>query len=142
VSASSRWLNARPWGQGSTAIPDADVARQRELVEAFLAAARAGDFDALLAVLDPDVVVKSDRGTLTVVRGARAVTEGALTFSRLAQSARLALVNGVPGIVAGLPDGRPMAAMGFTVTRGKIVEIDILADPARLRHLDLTVLEE
>jgi len=134
---------ARRRVQGSTATPyAADVARQREVVEAFLAAARAGDFDALLAVLDPDVVLRADQGTLRVVRGARAVTEGALTFSRLAQSARLALVNGVPGIIARLPDGRPMAVMGFTVARGKIVEIDILADPGRLRHVDLGVLEE
>ena len=134
---------ARRRVQGSTATPyAADVARQREVVEAFLAAARAGDFDALLAVLDPDVVLRADQGTLRVVRGARAVTEGALTFSRLAQSARLALVNGVPGIIARLPDGRPMAVMGFAVARGKIVEIDILADPGRLRHVDLGVLEE
>jgi RNA polymerase sigma-70 factor, ECF subfamily len=133
---------ARRRVQGSTSVPDADVARQREVVEAFLAAARAGDFDALLAVLNPDVVLKADPGTLRVVRGARAVTEGALTFSRLAQSARLALVNGAPGIVGWLPDGRPMAVMGFTVSGGKIVEIDILADPARLRQLDLTSLED
>jgi len=133
---------ARRRVQGSAAKPDADVARQRELVEAFLAAARAGDFDALLAVLDPDVVLKGDQGTLRVKRGARAVAEGALMFSRFAQSARLALVNGVPGIVAWLPDGRPMAVMGFTVTRGKIVEIDILADPERLRSVDLGVLDK
>ena len=112
-----------------------------QFVEAFLAAARAGDFHALLAVLDPDVVLRADPGTLRTVRGARAVVEGALTFSRLAQSARLALVNGAPGIVGWLPNGRPMAVMGFTVTGGKIVEIDILADPARLGQLDLSELE-
>jgi RNA polymerase sigma-70 factor (ECF subfamily) len=133
---------ARRRVQGSTSVPDADVARQREVVEAFLAAARAGDFDALLAVLDPDVVLHADTGTLRVTRGARAVSEGALRYSRLAQSAQLTLVNGAPGIVGWLPDGRPMAVMGFTVTGGKIVEIDILADPARLRQLDLTVLED
>jgi RNA polymerase sigma-70 factor (ECF subfamily) len=133
---------ARRRVQGSASIPEVDTARQRELVEAFLAAARVGDFDALLAVLDPDVVLKADQGALRVVRGARAVTEGALAFSRFAQSARLALVNGVPGIVARLPDGRLMAVMGFSVTGGRIVEIDILADPARLRLLDLGVLED
>src|SRR5262249_54725993 len=113
---------ARRRVQGSAAKPAADVARQRELVEAFLAAAQAGDFDALRAGLDRDVVLKGDQGTLRIKRGARAVAEGALMFSRFAQSARLALVNGVPGIVAWFPDGRPMAVMGFTVTRGKIVE--------------------
>jgi len=133
---------ARRRVQGSTSIPDVDVIKQRELVEAFLAASRTGDFDALLAVLDPDVVLRGDQGTLRVKRGARAVAEGALMFARFAQSARLALVNGAPGIVARLPDGRPMAVMGFTVTHGRIVEINILADPARLRHLDLGALEE
>jgi RNA polymerase sigma-70 factor (ECF subfamily) len=133
---------ARRRVQGSTSIPDADVARQRAVVEAFLAAARAGDFDALLAVLDPDVLLRADTGALRVTRGARVVSEGALRYSRLAQSAQLTLVNGAPGIVGWLPDGRPMAVMGFTVREGKIVEIDILADPARLRQLDLTVLED
>ena len=133
---------ARRRVQGSTLVPDTSAARQREVIEAFLAAARTGDFEALLAVLDPDVVLRADPGTLRVVRGARAVAEGALTFSRLAQSARLALVNGMPGIISWLPDGRPLAVMGFTVRSGKIVEIDILADPARLRQLDLTAFED
>jgi DNA-directed RNA polymerase specialized sigma24 family protein len=132
---------ARRRVQGSVAVPDGDLARQREVVDAFLAAGRTGDFDALLAVLDPDVVLRADRGTLTVVHGARAVAEGALTFARLAEFARPALVNGSPGIAVWLPGGQPMAILGFTITRGKIVEIDILADPARLRHLDLTRLE-
>jgi hypothetical protein len=79
---------------------------------------------------------------LRVIRGARAVAEGALTFSRVTQSARLALVNGAPGIVRWFSDGRPMAVLGITVARRKIVEIDILADPARLRQLDLAVLED
>jgi RNA polymerase sigma-70 factor, ECF subfamily len=87
----------------------------------------------LLAVLDPGVVIRADRGTLRVVRGARAVAEGALTFSRFAEFARPALVNGAPGIVSWLPGGQSLAVMGFTVTRGKIVEIDALADPGRLR---------
>ncbi|HJZ73549.1 MAG TPA: sigma-70 family RNA polymerase sigma factor [Vicinamibacterales bacterium] len=133
---------ARRRVQGSTAVPDTDLSRQREVVEAFLVAARAGDFEALLVILDPDVVLRGDQGTLRIRRGARAVTEGALTFSRLAISARVALVNGAPGIVARLPDGQPMAVMGFAVRGGKIVEIDILADPVRLRQLDLTALED
>jgi hypothetical protein len=138
---------ARRRVQGSVSVPDADLTRQREVVDAFRAAARAGDFDALLAVLDPDVVIRADRGAVrvaasTVIHGARAVAEGALAFSRFAESARPALVNGAPGIVSWLAGGRPFAVMGFTVLRGKIVEIDILADPERLRRLDLTVLED
>jgi RNA polymerase sigma factor (sigma-70 family) len=137
---------ARRRVQGVAPVPDPDLARQREAVEAFLAAARDGDFDTLLAVLDPDVVVRADRGGVragaTVVRGARAVAGQALTFSRLIGRARPALVNGAAGIVSWLPDGRPFSVIGFTVTRGKIAAIDILADPARLRQLDLTVLDD
>jgi hypothetical protein len=115
------------------------------VIEAFLAAARGGDLDALLAVLDPDVVVRADRGAVPpgasiAVRGARAVAEQALTFSRLVQFARPVLVNGAAGIVSWLPGGQPFSVMGFTIKRGKIVEIDMLADPVRLRQLDLTVL--
>jgi ketosteroid isomerase-like protein len=133
---------ARRRVRGAATVPDADLSRQRAVVDAFLAAARCGDFDALLAVLDPDVVLRADRGGVPagasrVVRGARAVAEGALSFSWRARFARPALVNGAAGIVARAADGRPFAVMGFTVTRGKIVEIDILADPARLRQLDL-----
>jgi RNA polymerase sigma-70 factor, ECF subfamily len=102
---------------------------------------------ALLAVLDPDVVLRADRGALAPIisreiRGARAVAGGALTFSRFAEFASRALVNGAPGIVSWLAGGRPFAVMGFTVRSGKIVEIDILADPARLRQLDLAVLHD
>lgn len=94
-------------------------------------------------MLDPDVVIRADRGTLRVVRGARAVAAGgALTFSRLAEFARPALVNGAPGIVSWLPGGQPLAVMGFTVTRGKIVEIDLLADPVRPRKLNLAVFDD
>jgi hypothetical protein len=92
-------------------------------------------------VLDADVVLRADQGTLRVIRGARAVADVALTFARIARSAQLALVNGTPGIVARLPNGQPMAVLGFAVNGGRIVEIDILADPTRLRQLDLTVLE-
>jgi RNA polymerase sigma-70 factor (ECF subfamily) len=112
-----------------------------------VAAARGGDFDALLAVLDPDIVLRGDRGAVPpaaskVVRGARAVAEQALTFARLAHLVQPVLVNGTAGIVSCLPDGRPLSVMGFTVRRGKIVEIDVLADPARLRQLEVTVRDD
>jgi ketosteroid isomerase-like protein len=128
-------------------VPDADLGRQREVVDAFLAAARGGDFDALLAVLDPDVVVRADRGAVPsgaagVVRGARAVAEQALSYARLALRTQPVLVNGAAGVVARLPDGRPFSVMGFTVRSGKIVEIDVVADPARLRQLDLAELDD
>jgi RNA polymerase sigma factor (sigma-70 family) len=137
---------ARRRVRGRAPAPDADLARQRELVDAFLAAARGGDFDALVAVLDPDVVLRIDRGAVPAdasreVRGARAVADQARTFARLARFARPALVNGAAGIVVAAP-GRPLAVAGFTVARGRIVEIDLLADPARLRRLDLTVLDD
>jgi RNA polymerase sigma-70 factor (ECF subfamily) len=132
---------ARRRVKGAATVPDADLSRQQAAVNAFLAAARDGDFDALVAVLDPNVVLRADRGAMPlgasrVVRGARAVAEGALTFAGLGRYARPALVNGAAGVVARTPDGRLLAVMGFTVSHGKIVEIDILADPERLRRLD------
>jgi RNA polymerase sigma factor (sigma-70 family) len=137
---------ARRRVQGAARVPDADLARQREVVDAFLAAARGGDFDALLAVLDPDVVVRSDLGAVPPgasreVRGAPAVAEQALTFARLSPFAQPALVNGAAGLVVAR-HGRPISVMGFTITGGKIVEIDILVDPQRLRQLDLAVLDD
>jgi RNA polymerase sigma-70 factor (ECF subfamily) len=124
---------------------DADRNRQREVVDAFLAAARDGDFDALIAVLDPDVVLRADgaaarAGALTEVRGASTVAKGALAYSERARFAQTALVNGAVGIVVA-PRGRLFTALAFTVRRGKIVEIDVIADPARLRQLDLAVLD-
>jgi RNA polymerase sigma-70 factor (ECF subfamily) len=130
---------------GRAPTPDADLARQREVVDAFLAAARGGDFEALVAVLDPDVVLRVDRGAAPggsrELRGARAVAERVASFARLAPLARPALVNGTPGFVVA-PGGRPLAVSGFTVSNGRIAEIDLLADPARLSELDLTVLED
>ena len=136
---------ARRRVRAATPVPDADLARQREVVDAFLAAARDGDFDALLAVLDPDVVLRIDRGAVPrgasrEVRGAQAVLEQARTFVPLVASARPALVNGAAGVVVARR-GRPLAVAGFTVAHGQIVEIDLLADPARLRELDLTILD-
>ena len=136
---------ARRRVRGAAPVPDADLARQRQVVDAFLAAARDGDFDALVAVLDPDVVLRVDRGAgrpgaSREVRGAAAVAGQALTFAQLAALARPALVNGAAGFVVS-QRGRPVSVAGFTVTHGKIAEIDLLADPARLRQLDLTVLD-
>ncbi len=130
---------ARRRVRGAAPAPDADLGRQREVVDAFLAATRGGDFDALLAVLDPDVVLRADSGaagTSRVVRGARAVAGQALTFSQFAPFARLALVNGAAGLVTA-PEERLLSVMGFTVRRGKVVEIDLLADPERLGRLEL-----
>jgi hypothetical protein len=117
----------------TTATPDTDLAAQWQLVDAFLAAAREGDFDALLAVLDPDVVRRVDTGATDpgvprILRGAQAVATGAIAFNRLGHVARRALVNGAPGMVA-LADGKPYAVLGFTIARGKIIEINVLADP-------------
>ncbi|KPC64105.1 RNA polymerase sigma factor SigJ [Streptomyces chattanoogensis] len=127
-----------------TAAPEADLPRQREVVHAFLAASRNGDFDALLAVLDPDVLLRADGGSVApnlskVVRGARAVVEQALLFSRVALTARPVLVNGAPGVVA-VQQGRAFSVMAFTVADGRIVEINILADPERLGSVDVTAL--
>ena len=137
---------ARRRVQGAANVPDTDLARQREAVDAFLAASREGDFEALVAVLDPDVVLRADVGGVPAgasreLHGAQAVAEQALTFSQFAPFARPALVNGAAGVVVA-PRGRPFSVMGFTVSGGKIVEIDILADPARLRQLDLAVLDD
>jgi RNA polymerase sigma factor (sigma-70 family) len=125
-------------------VPDVDLVRQRELVDAFIAAARDADFDALLALLDPDVVLRIDRGTRRrgaswEVRGALAVAKRGVAFSRLAPFARPALVNAAAGLVVARR-GRLLGVAGFTITHGKIVEIDLLMDRARLRELDLTAL--
>jgi RNA polymerase sigma-70 factor, ECF subfamily len=137
---------ARRRARGAAISPEADLAHQREVVDAFLAAARDGEFDGLVAVLDPEVVLRSDGGVLRpgaslVVHGARAVAEQALIFSGLFPFVRPAVVNGAAGVVVA-PHGRPLSVMGFTVRGGKIVEIDILADPARLEQLELAVLDD
>jgi RNA polymerase sigma factor (sigma-70 family) len=137
---------ARRRVQATATVPDADLTRQRAVVDAFLAAARDGDFDALLAVLDPDVVVRADRGAVPSgasreARGAPAVAEQALSYSWLARFAQPALVNGAAGVIVAR-GGRPFSVMGFTIRGGRIVEIDILADPERLRQLDLAVLDD
>jgi RNA polymerase sigma factor (sigma-70 family) len=134
---------ARRRVQGAAPVPDADLAAQRRVVDAFFAAARDGDFDALVAVLHPDVVSRGDGGpgASTVARGAGEVAARALTFARLAPFVRPALVNGAAGAVVA-PRGEPFSVMGFTVVGGRIVEIDAITDPARLRALDLAMLDE
>jgi RNA polymerase sigma factor (sigma-70 family) len=129
---------ARRTVQGATARVDADLAEQRNVVEAFLAASRAGDFDALIAVLDPDVVFRVDAG-LRTGRGARPPIEGAPAVaqqilargSRLAPFARQALVNGAAGVVVGEPE-KPFAVVGFTISGGRIIDIDLITDPDKL----------
>ncbi|MGV9313016.1 sigma-70 family RNA polymerase sigma factor [Streptomyces sp. NPDC003691] len=134
---------ARRRVQGTPA-PDSDVHQQRAVVDAFLAAAHEGDFEGLIAVLDPDVVVRSDWGALrpgAVVRGADQAARNAIMYTRLAAGARPALVNGEAGFVSMAPDGSPFSVMAFTIRGGKIVEINALAGADRLAGLDLTVLD-
>jgi RNA polymerase sigma-70 factor, ECF subfamily len=122
--------------QGAAPSPDADLSHQRELVDAFLAASRAGDFEALLEVLDPDVVFRADRGTGPLARppvvGAAAVARQVLTRgTRFAPYARPALVNGAAGLIVER-NGRPYAVLGFTVAHGRIVALDLIIDPEKL----------
>ena len=141
---------ARRRVQGDAPVGDADPAQQREVVEAFLAAAREGNFDALVALLDPDVVLRADSGpadagpgrpATLVVRGAAEVAARALTYARLQLFNRPVLVNGMLGMIA-YRDGRPFSVGAITVRGGRIVEMDILADPERISRLDLTAVEE
>ncbi|HEU5204028.1 MAG TPA: sigma factor-like helix-turn-helix DNA-binding protein, partial [Candidatus Limnocylindrales bacterium] len=124
-------------------VPDVDLDGQWAVVDAFLGAARDGDFERLVAVLDPDVVVRADGGVarpglVGVTRGATAVAEQAMSFRRFAEAATRVLVNGVPGGVAWSHDGSPFAVLALTVRGGKVVAIHVLADPDRLAQLDLT----
>jgi RNA polymerase sigma factor (sigma-70 family) len=135
---------ARRRVQARSATPDADVEVQRSVVAAFRAAAEDGDFHRLVAVLDPEVVLRADGGATAGAsiefRGAEHVARRAQTFSRLGLLRRPALVNGVPGLVCML-EGKPFSVMAFTVRGGKIAEIDILRDAERLSRLDLTALD-
>lgn len=121
--------------------PDVDLERQREVVDAFFAAAREGDFDALVEVLHPEVVIRADGGEARpsanhVIRGAAEVAGRAMTFANLSPFVRPVLVNGVAGVLVA-PRGRPFSVMAFTVAGGKVVAIDALADPVRLERLEL-----
>jgi RNA polymerase sigma-70 factor (ECF subfamily) len=124
--------------------PDPDLARQREVVDAFFRAARGGDFDALVAVLDPDVVLRADAGArrpaLThEVRGAEAVARQAMMFALPAAELRPVLINGAAGVVVLVGD-QPVSVMGFTVSDGRVAEIDAIADPDRVRRIAAAVL--
>jgi RNA polymerase sigma factor (sigma-70 family) len=134
---------ARRRVRAENTVPDADLNAQREVVDAFLAASRDGDFDRLIAVLDPDVVLRADLGPAASreVRGADAVLGQAKFYSQLGLDMKPALINGAVGVVT-TRDGEPFSVGGFTVRNGKIVEMDWLADPARLRELDLTILDD
>jgi RNA polymerase sigma-70 factor (ECF subfamily) len=127
-------------------VPDPDLARQREVVDAFFLAARGGDFEALVAVLDPDVVLRSDAGAgrpaaSVVIHGAAAVARQALMFARPAAHLHPALVDGAAGVVVTV-HGRPVAVMGFTVAEGRIVQIVVIADPDRVRRIAAAVLTD
>jgi RNA polymerase sigma factor (sigma-70 family) len=134
---------ARRRVRAENTVPDADLGAQREVVEAFLAAARDGDFDRLVAVLDPDVVLRQDFGAAgsREVRGAAAVAGQAMAYSRPGLEVKQALINGAAGVVA-MRDGEPFSLGAFTVRHGRIVEMDWLVDSARLRELDLTILDD
>ncbi|MER6317165.1 sigma-70 family RNA polymerase sigma factor [Streptomyces sp. NPDC001581] len=145
TAATTRQLasRARRRVQGAAPAPDPDRARLRTVVDAFLAASRGGDFEALVAVLDPDVVARSDGGTLRpglVRHGAAEVASQAITFARFAAAAHPVLVNGLPGVVA-VTDGRAISVMAFTIQDGRITALDILTDPERLARIDLSILE-
>ena len=134
---------ARRRVRGAATVPRPDLPSRQTLVDAFLAASRGGDFEALLAVLDPDVVLRADSATVQMgatseVRGAKAVAE---TFKGRAQAAQRAVVNGAAGLVW-VAGGKPRVVFEFTIEHGKIVTIDLVADPERLRQLELTVLDE
>jgi hypothetical protein len=136
---------ARRRVQGAEPLPDVDLAVQREVVGAFIAAARNGDFEALLAVLDSDVVLRADAGAPPAaisreIRGANAVAEAALAFASLDLRVQAALINDAAGAVS-THEGEPFSVLGFTVRGRRIAEIDILADPERLRRLDLSDLD-
>ncbi|MFD5476801.1 RNA polymerase sigma factor SigJ [Streptomyces hawaiiensis] len=135
---------ARRRVRGATPSAEPDLGRQKQVLDAFLAASRGGDFEALLELLHPDVVLRADSGALVrgaaaskVVQGAKAVAERALMFARYAQAAQLVLVNGSVG-VAHAPEGRVQSVMGVTITDGRITGMYILADPERLERLEAT----
>ncbi|QOV41211.1 sigma-70 family RNA polymerase sigma factor [Streptomyces ferrugineus] len=144
-SAATRQLasRARRRVKGATPTSEPDLGRQRQVLDAFMAASRAGDFEALLAVLDPDIVLRVDSGPLVggaaaskVVRGAKPVAEQAMLFREFARYARLVYVNGAVGVL-NAPEGQPQSVLGVTIAGGRITEMYILADPERLAGLDL-----
>jgi RNA polymerase sigma-70 factor (ECF subfamily) len=154
TSAAARQLasRARRRVRGEETIPESDLRSQRAVVDAFLAALRAGDFEGLLAVLDPEVVVRLDAsagapGAPREIRGARNWAQGAIAFSRSVNAQRFtrfvqpALVNGAVGLVFA-PEGKLARALSFTIADGKIIQVDIIADRERLDQLDLAVIKD
>jgi ketosteroid isomerase-like protein len=123
--------------------PDGDIAAQREIVDAFFAAGRAGDFERLVAVLDPDVVLRADFGgpTVQVTTGAMAVARLAKLYGGKEREVRAAIVNGAAGAVI-FEHNRPFSVMAFVVSDGRVVAIDTLADPARIARLDLSAITQ
>jgi len=116
--------------------PETDLGRQRELVDAFVAAAHGGDFDALIRVLDPEVVLRADRDPASRgIRGSVAVAEQAVGFARLVQRTESVIINGAPGIVSWLPNGKPMAILAFILARDRIAEIYVISSPERVEQL-------
>ncbi|WP_067974796.1 sigma-70 family RNA polymerase sigma factor [Nocardiopsis trehalosi] len=136
---------ARRRVRGAAPAPDPDLARQRRVVEAFLTAARGGDFEGLVRLLHPDATARADWGALrpgaAVVHGAEAVARQAATYAQPAERVRYALINGAFGIVVLSEEGRPFSVLAYTVVDGRIARIDALADPERLARLDLTALD-
>jgi len=145
VAARQLASRARRRVQDKAPTSDADLRTQRRVVDAFLAAVRDGDFESLVAVLDPAIVLRADGGTVQgmsrLVRGAQAVVAQAATFSKIGLSNHVVLVNGNIGLACRLPDGRLFAVIGFTIAGGRVVEMDILADPERLSRLDWSAIE-
>jgi RNA polymerase sigma-70 factor (ECF subfamily) len=145
VAARQLASRARRRVQNKAPSSDRDLRQQRRAVEAFLAAVREGNFEGLLVLLDPDIVLRADGGALggatRVVRGAEAVAGQAQAFSKVGLSEEIVLVNGNIGLLERLPDGRLFAVIGFTIANGRIAEMNILADPERLRRLDLSAIE-
>jgi RNA polymerase sigma-70 factor (ECF subfamily) len=138
VAAGQLASRARSRVRGADSIPDVDIKQQRRVVDAFFAAVRGGDFDALIAVLDPDVVVRSDHGTVREIRGARIAAEGALMFSHLAPWVQPVFINGAAGVVSRRPDGQVFSLLCFAVKGNRITEIDVMRNQDRLHGLDLT----
>jgi RNA polymerase sigma-70 factor, ECF subfamily len=145
VAARQLASRARRRVQGKAPSADHDLHRQPRVIDAFMAAAQKGDFEGLVALLDPDIVLRADGGAIAglsrVVRGANAVASQAETSSRSGLTNQLVLVNGSLGFVSRRADGRVFAVIGFAISNGKIVEMDILADPQRLSRLDLPTIE-
>jgi len=145
VSTRQLASRARRRVRGVDVVPNAELRSQRRVVDAFLGALRAGDFEGLLTVLDPDVLIRTDiagpTGAPTEIRGARNWAQGAIAFSRLARFVQPALVNGSAGLVFA-PGGRLTRVLSFTIAQGKIVQFEVIAGPERLRRLDLAVLDD